>query len=186
MSRIKLFFICLAGGLSFGALFFILAGIEAGYTWFLAGLCFGGGLLFCALFFLAWLLVQKFSKPISFENERAQAKLEENEGAFEEPFEEKFSVFLPYGKGVKQAVCEAFVYLFRERLLVACIYFGKTLSVEFDYASILYMQSCGGEAEIETADGNSVYFKLKSRAAEFCAALKQKGITVENISEAGV
>lgn len=139
MKKGILFLICLAGGVLFGGLFFALFGIEAGYSWFLAGLCAACGLLFAVLFFIVWIIVEKRSKPITFEDLSAQLRLQENEKNFDpfDPYEARFHARIPQGRGLKAAVCETYIYLLSEKLRISCSYFRKIYTVEVDYNNLI-------------------------------------------------
>lgn len=182
MSKKKLFCICLLGGLAFGVLFFIFFGIEAGYGWVLAVGSLIGGLAFAVLFFLAMLVAQKFSKPVSFEDKKAQARLQENESTFYGNFRKKFSAFLPYGKGLKQAVCETAVYLFPDKLRIVFCHFKKLYTADFAYRDIIKVVTEGQFIEIHSIgdEGCSAFFELKEEETRFAEMLTDLGVRVED------
>lgn len=134
MKKGKLFLICLAGGVAFGALFFALFGVEAGYSWTLAWICAAGGLAFALGFFVVWLIVQKFSKPVTFDNPRAQNALQACEADF--AYEARFHARCLQGKGLMSAVCETYVYLRQETLRIAYSYFGRVVVLEAAYSDV--------------------------------------------------
>lgn len=179
MKKGILFLICLGGGVLFGALFFALFGIEAGYNWTLALICAGGGLFFAVAFFVCWLIVQKFSKPISFENLKAQNRLQEDEKNFE-PYEERFHGRILWGKGLKSAVCETYIYLLPEKFHISFFYFRKTYMSEVDYSSL--------NAEVD-GEGFFIFKWQENRfegrlidedAASLLNRLKEKGVHIQN------
>lgn len=133
------FLICLGGGVLFGALLFLTFGADGGFTWWLALLCFGMGLVWAVAFYFIWMLVQKKSKPFSFENPKAQAKLAEYEAARGVPYEQLFYAFMPYGEGFKQAVCETRLYFESEGLHTAFYYFGKLYHFDIPYSAMMEM-----------------------------------------------
>ena len=71
------------------------------------------------------MLVEKKSKPFTFENPKAQAKLTEYETARGILYEQMFCVFMYYGWGLKQEVCETRLYFEQEGIHAAFCYFGK-------------------------------------------------------------
>ena len=98
--------ICLCGGMLFGLLFFLTFGAGVGYSRFLALLCFCVGMVWAVAFYFIWMFVQKKSKPFTFENPKAQAKLKEYEAARGIPYEQMLCAFMHYGEGLKQEVCD--------------------------------------------------------------------------------
>ena len=181
MDRKKLFYICLGGGLVFGLLFFAFYGIEAGYGKFLAFCSIAGGLIFGLLFFVIMALVLKFSKPVSFEDKKAQAKLQENESTFYGNFKEKFPAFLPYGKGLKKAVCETAVYLFSDKMKVVFCHFKKLYTGDFPYKNLIKVVMNGQMTELYSIgdEGCSAFFMLMEEGTHFAEMLTELGVMVE-------
>lgn len=176
-----LFLLCFAGGVLFGTLFFALFGIEAGYSWFLAGLCAAGGLIFAVASFLIWLIVEKRSKPINFENLAALRKLQEFEQNFE-PFDSymaRFHARISYGRGLKAAVCETYIYLFAERLQICFYYYRKIYTVEVDYKGLVAHADDEGFFGLEWQSGIFGGRLIDDEAAVFNARLKEKGVRIQ-------
>ena len=134
--RKKFFLICLAGGILFAVPFFFVFGSQIGYPWYWALICLGGGLFFAIAFYFVWIIVEKFKKPISFENPKAQKALFDYETAFNISYEAKFSAYMNYGKGLKLAVCETCIYFQIDRIHIAFCYFGRIYSFDIPYAAI--------------------------------------------------
>lgn len=174
-----LFLICLAGGVLFGALFFALFGVEAGYSWFLAELCAAGGLVFAVAFFLIWLVVEKHSKPITFEDLGAQNRLQENEKNFES-YEARYHGRIPQGSGLKSAVCETYIYLLPDRLRICYSYFRKIFTIDVDYNCLLVKADDEGFFLIKCQDGGISGRLIDDDVASFCNRLREKGVHVQD------
>ena len=99
--------------------FFFGFGAEIGYPWYWALICLGLGLVWAVAFYFIWIIVEKFQKPFSFENPKAQAKLTEYEATRDVPYEQIFCAFMHYGKGLKQEVCETRLYFGAEGIHTA-------------------------------------------------------------------
>ena len=171
------FLICLGGGVLFGASFFFPLGASKGFSWWLALLCFGMGMAWAVAFYFIWVLVQKKSKPFTFENPKAQAKLSEYEAAGGIPYEQMFCAFIHYGEGLKQAVCETRIYFETEGIHTAFCYFGKIYNFDLPYKEVVHMSV---EDErilvIQATDVGSLYFSIKETTPEQMLWLAEKCI----------
>lgn len=173
-----LFLICLAGGVLFGVLFFAAFGAEVGYDWTLAWICAGGGLFFAVAFFVVWLIVQKFAKPITFEDLGAQNRLQENEKLLS-AYEARFHARIPMGKGLKSAVCETYFYLLPEKLRISYSYFRKIYTFEVAYTDLRAEIDEDGFFYLEGPQG-SLSGRIFDEAVEMLRGrLKEKGVLVE-------
>ena len=177
----KIFFlICLGGGVLFGAMFFLPLGASLGYSWEMVLLCFGMGMLWAVAFYFIWMLVQKKSKPFTFENPKAQAKLAEYEALRNIPYEQMFCAFIHYGKGLKQAVCETRIYFEKAAIHTAFCYFGKIYHFDIPYSAILNMIFQDDKILIiEAKDVGGVCYSIKQTAKEQFAWLTEKINTVQ-------
>ncbi len=176
----KVFFlICLCGGVLFGLLFFLSFGASEGYSWWLALLCFGMGMVWAILFYFIWMLVQKKSKPFSFENPRAQAKLAEYEASRGIPYEQMFCAFMHYGEGLKQEVCETRVYFESEGIHTAFCHFGKIYHFDLPYEAVVNITL---EDEklliIQAKDVGPLCFSIKGATPEQLTWLSDKANSV--------
>ncbi len=173
------FLICLGGGVLFGALFLLTSGASEGFTWWLALLCLGIGMVWAVAFYFIWMLLEKKSKPFTFENPKAQAKLTEYETARGIPYEQMFCAFMPYGEGLKQAVCETRLYFGNEGLHTAFCYFGKVYHFDIPYRAMVRMTL---EDErilvIRAMDVGSLCFSIKETTPEQLAWLAEKANSV--------
>ena len=176
----KIFFlICLCGGMLFGLLFFLPFGVSVGYSWWLALLCFGMGMVWAVAFYFIWMLVEKKSKPFTFENPKAQAKLTEYEAARGIPYEQMLCAFMHYGEGLKHAVCETRLYFETERIHTAVCHFGKIYHFDVPYRAVLHMSF---EDEkilvIQVADVGSLCFSIKGTSPEQLTWLAEKANSI--------
>ena len=173
------FLICLGGGVLFGALSFLAFGADGGFTYWLALLCFGMGLVWAVAFYFIWMLVEKKSKPFSFENPKAQAKLAEYEAAHGVPYEQMFCAFMHYGEGIKQAVCETRLYFETEGIHTAFCYFGNVYHFDIPYRAIVRMTL---EDErilvIEAMDVGPLCVSIKETTPEQLAWLTEKANSI--------
>ena len=173
------FLICLCGGIAFGLIFFLCFGADAGYSWQLALLCFGMGIAWAVAFYFIWMLVQRKSKPFTFENPKAQAKLTEYEATRGIPHEQMFCAFMHYGEGLKQEVCETRIYFEAEGIHTAFCHFGKIYHFDVPYKAVVYM-SLEDEAilVIQATDVGSLCFSIKETAPEQLSWLAEKAETI--------
>ena len=182
--RKKFFIICLIGGLVFAIPFFFVFGSAIGYKWYWAVICLVGGLFFALAFYFAWTLMEKFQKPLSFENKKAQQKLLEYEVARNNPYEYKFSAFMNYGKGLKQEVCETVLYFEENKIHVAFCHFGKIYSFEISYESIdLAVIENNKILVINTQEFGSVVFSIKNFNEKLEDAFIFKGLPLELLKD---
>lgn len=131
----KLFFlICLGAGALFGVLFFLLFGAEEGYSLSFAGICAVGGAFFAIAFYFIWIFTERFQKPFTFENPRAQARLLAYETEYNLPSERRAEGFLPFGKGLRQEICETFLYLCSNHIRIVFCHLGKIHTVKILYS----------------------------------------------------
>ena len=151
--------ICLCGGMLFGLLFFLTFGAGVGYSRFLALLCFCGGMVWAVAFYFIWMLVQKKSKPFTFENPKAQAKLKE----------------------LKQEVCETRIYFETEGIHTTFCHFGKVYSFDVPYQAVVHMSL---EDEkillIQVTDVGSLCFSVKETSPEQLAWIVEKAKQFDN------
>ena len=177
--RKKFFLICLVGGVLFAIPFFFGFGAEIGYPWHWALICLGLGLFFAIAFYFVWIIVEKFQKPFSFENPKAQAKLAEYEAARGVPYEQMFCAFMHYGEGIKQAVCETRLYFETEGIHTAFCYFGKVYHFDIPYRAIVRMTL---EDErilvIEAMDVGPLCVSIKETTPEQLAWLTEKANSI--------
>ena len=174
--RKKFFLICLAGGILFAIPFFFGFGAEIGYPWYWALICLGLGLVWAVAFYFIWIIVEKFQKPISFENKRAQQKLLAYENARGEAYEHKFSAFMNYGKGLKQEFCETCIYFEHDKIHIAFCHFGKIYSYNIPYKAVDKAFVFGNTLKINSsAIGNTAY-AIKHISSELIELLNEKGL----------
>lgn len=182
--RKKFFLICLAGGIVFAIPFFFGFGSAIGYPLYWALICLGLGLFFAVGFYFAWIIVEKFQKPFSFENPKAQKKLLDYETMGNVSYEFKVSAYMNYGKGLKQEVCETSIYFEAEVMHIAFCHFGKIYSFEVPYKSIE-----GAVIEddriliIHASEMGSGAFSVKDAVPQLRDVLMKKGIYKESVSE---
>ena len=173
------FLICLCGGMIFGLIFFLTFGASGGFSWWLALLCFGMGVAWAVAFYFIWILVQKKSKPLTFENPKAQAKLTEYEIARGVPYEQVFCAFMHYGEGLKQEVCETRVYFETEGIHTAFCHFGKIYHFDVPYRAVVHMSL---EDErllvIQAMDVGSLCFSIKEASPEQLTWLVEKANSI--------
>lgn len=173
------FIICLCGGMLFGLLLFLPFGASEGYSWWLALLCFGMGIVWAMAFYFIWMLVQKKSKPFTFENPKAQEKLTEYEATRGIPYEQMFCAFMHYGNGIKQAVCETRIYFEKEGIHTAFCYFGKIYHFDVPYKAVVHMSL---EDErilvIQATDVGSLCFSIKETTPEQLSWLDEKANSI--------
>ena len=173
--------ICLCGGMLFGLLFFLTFGAGVGYSWFLALLCFGVGMVWAVAFYFIWMLVQKKSKPFTFENPKAQAKLIEYEATRGIPYEQMLCAFMHYGAGLKQEVCEARIYFETEGIRTTFCHFGKIYSFDVPYQAVVHMSL---EDErillIQATDVGSLCFSVKETSPEQLTWITEKTKQFDN------
>ena len=173
------FLICLCGGMLFGLLLFLPFGASEGYSWWLALLCFGMGIVWAVAFYFIWMLVQKKSKPFTFENPKAQEKLTEYEATRGIPYEQMFCAFMHYGNGIKQAVCETRIYFEKEGIHTAFCYFGKIYHFDVPYKAVVHMSL---EDErilvIQATDVGSLCFSIKETTLEQLSWLGEKANSI--------
>lgn len=171
--------ICLCGGMLFGLLLFLPFGASEGYSWWLALLCFGMGIVWAVAFYFIWMLVQKKSKPFTFENPKAQEKLTEYEATRGIPYEQMFCAFMHYGNGIKQAVCETRIYFEKEGIHTAFCYFGKIYHFDVPYKAVVHMSL---EDErilvIQATDVGSLCFSIKETTPEQLSWFAEKANSV--------
>ena len=176
----KIFFlICLCGGMLFGLIFFLPFGASVGYSWRLALLCFGMGIAWAVAFYFIWMLVQKKSKPFTFENPKAQSKLTKYEAFRGIPYEKMFCAFMHYGKGLKQEVCETRIYFETEGIHIAFCHFGKIYHFDVPYCAVVHMSL---EDEkilvIQATDVGSLCFSIKATSLEQLTWLAEKANSI--------
>ena len=181
MSKIKLFLLCLCGGIVFAVTFFLGFGSTIGYPWYWALVCLGIGLFFAVSFFFVWLLVEKHQKPITFENLKAQKKLLDYEIEQKIVYEHKFTAHMNYGEGLKQEVCEACVYFQGERVFVTFCHFGKVNTVDIPYSTIDNTVIDEGLLIIFTANAGDFIAFIKEPYEMTKEALTSKGMKFEEI-----
>ena len=177
----KKYFIVALVCTALGGLFFVLFGIEAGYSWFLAGLCAAGGLSFTVSFFAIWTVVEKHSKPkpVTFEDPRAQKRLQEDEQNFS-AYEARYHGRIPVGKGLKSAVCEAYLYLLPDKLRISYVYFRKIRVLEFGYGELAAEIDGDGFFHFGT-QSKYVFGRLMDGDGEIMRLqLQEKGVAVES------
>ncbi len=131
-----LFLLCLGGGIIFGTVFFFCFGAQIGFPWYWALICAALGLFFAVTFYFVWRLVEKFSKPFSLENVKAQRKLLEYESMRAVPYEEKVCAYMDYGRGLRQEFCETCLYFEQERIHAAFCHFGKIYTLDIPYRTL--------------------------------------------------
>ena len=173
--------ICLCGGMLFGLLFFLTFGAGVGYSRFLALLCFCGGMVWAVAFYFIWMLVQKNSKPFTFENPKAQVKLKEYEAARGIPYEQMLCAFMHYGAGLKQEVCETRIYFETEGIRTTFCHFGKIYSFDVPYQAVVHMSL---EDErillIQVTDAGSLSFYVKETSPEQLIWIAEKAKQFDN------
>ena len=176
----KIFFlICLGGGVLFGAMFFLPLGASLGYSWEMVLLCFGMGMLWAVAFYFIWMLVQKKSKPFTFENPKAQAKLAEYEALRNIPYEQMFCAFIHYGKGLKQAVCETRIYFESEGIHTAFCHFGKIYHFDVPYKTVVHMSLENEKIlVIQPKDVGSLCFSIKETSPDQLTWLAEKANSI--------
>ena len=178
------FLICLAGGVVFAVPFFFVFGSQIGYPWYWAIICLFFGFLFAIAFYFAWLLLEKFQKPFSFENPKAQKKLLEYEELQSISYEFKISAYMSYGKGLKQAVCETIIYFETELLRIVFCYFKKVYSFDIPYD---FIDSAIIENNkffvLHTLQIGHLLFSVKESVSQLKKMLIEKGIYIEEINE---
>ena len=173
--------ICLCGGMLFGLLFFFTFGAGAGYSWFLAKLCFCVGMVWAVAFYFISMFVQKKSKPFTFENPKAQAKLKEYEAARGIPYEQMLCAFMQYGAGLKQEVCETRIYFETEGIHTAFFHFGKIYSFDVPYQAVVHISL---EDErillIQATDVGSLCYSVKETSPEQLTWIAEKAKQFDN------
>lgn len=178
--RKKFFLICLAGGILFAVPFFFGFGTEIGYPWYWALICLGLGLFFATAFYFVWIIVEKFQKPFSFENPKAQKKLLDYETALNIPYESKFSAHMHYGKGLKQEVCETCIYFQTDRMHIAFCHFGKIYSFDILYTEIDRAFIADENIfVINSAEVGDAVFSIKTITSKLKEILVKKGVYKE-------
>ncbi|MBR3750161.1 MAG: hypothetical protein IKK58_00145 [Clostridia bacterium] len=182
-TNIVFYLLCLGGGLLFGLVFFLAFGADKGFTWDLALICLIGGLFFAVAFCVVWLIVEKFSKPFTFENPKAQRMLLEYEKSQSISFQHKFCAhFLNCGKGLKQELCETFIYFDEEKVRIVFCHFYRIYSYEFPYSSIKDMRIEGYKTFIIShCDGASMVFSIKDSLNDLKELLLLKGFDAQFI-----
>lgn len=180
----KFILVFLTGGILFSLLFYIAFGAGYGYTQDLALICLVGGLFFAVAFYIIWIIVGKFHKPISFENPKAQQKLLDYEAIRNTLYECKFSAFMNYGKGLKQAVCETIIYFETDNIHIAFEYYGKIYSFDVPY-EIIESAFIANEKilVINSPIIGSLIFSIKDLTVRLRELLIEKGIYDGDISE---
>ena len=177
--RKKFFLICLVGGVLFAIPFFFGFGAEIGYPWYWALICLGIGLVWAVAFYFIWIIVEKFQKPFSFENPKAQAKLTEYEATRDVPYEQIFCAFMHYGGGLKQEVCETRLYFGAEGIHIAFCHFGKIYHFDIPYRAVVHMSL---EDErllvIQAMDVGSLCFSIKEASPEQLTWLVEKASSI--------
>lgn len=174
--RKTFFLICLGGGGVFAVAFFLIYGAAVGYSLVLALLCLGGGLFFALAFYFVWILLEKFEKPFSFENPKAQKKLLDEEMRCNTGFEQKFCAYMNRGKGLRQAVCETCIYFEPEKIHIAYCYFGKIYKFDIPYATIGRTFISGSLLVVESSAAESVAFAVKDELPRLRKLLLEKGL----------
>ena len=184
MNRKKFLYICLAGGVLFAIPFFFVFGSQIGYPWYWALICLALGLFWAVAFYGIWIIVEKFQKPISFDNPKAQQMLLDYEGAFGQPYEHKFSAFMNYGKGLKQAICETCLYFEKEKIHITFCHFKKIYSFDIPYEKIegAFMEN-DNILVIEALDIGCLVFSIKNRTTELRDLFVAKGLYREIIAD---
>ena len=159
--------------------FFFAFGAEIGYPWHWALICLGLGLFFAIAFYFVWIIVEKFQKPFSFENPKAQAKLTEYEASRGMPYEQMFCAYMHYGEGLKQEVCETRVYFETEGIHTAFCHFGKIYHFDIPYSAVVHM-SLEDETIliIQLTDVAPLYVPIKETTPEKLAWLTEKAISI--------
>ena len=177
--RKKFFLICIVGGILFAIPFFFGFGAEIGYPWYWALICLGLGFVWAVMFYFIWIIVEKFQKPFSFENPKAQAKLTEYEASRGIPYEQMFCAFMHYGEGLKQEVCETRVYFETEGIHTAFCHFGKIYHFDIPYSAVVHM-SLEDETIliIQLTDVVPLYVSIKESNPEKLAWLTEKANSI--------
>ncbi len=182
--RKKFFLICLAGGIVFAVPFFFGFGSAIGYPLYWAFICLGFGLFFAVAFYFIWIIIEKFQKPFSFENPKAQKKLLDYEATRNASCGFRFSAYMNYGRGLKQEVCETSIYFEAEVIHIAFCHFGKIYSFDVPYPSI---KSAFIEDDrvliIQASEFGNMVFSVKDFIPQLQEALTERGIYEEIISE---
>ena len=177
--RKKFFLICLAGGILFAIPFFFGFGAAIGYPWYWALICLGLGLFFATAFYFVWIIVEKFQKPFSFENPKAQAKLIEYETTRGIPYEQMLCAFMHYGKGLKQEVCETRIYFESEGIHTAFCHFGKIYHFDVPYKTVVHMSLENEKIlVIQPKDVGSLCFSIKETSPDQLTWLAEKANSI--------
>ena len=182
MKKSILFIICLAGGFLFGGLFFVAFGADVGYSWTLAWICAVCGLLFGIVFFIIWPIVQKLSKPMTFDNPTALKKLQECEQYFEpfDIFEARFHARSPQGRGLKSEVSETYVYLFSQKLHIVYWHFRAIYSIDVEYSGLIAYVTEDGFFWLKWDDGVFTGRLIDEDINFFINCLKEKEVYIQD------
>ena len=182
--RIIFFFICLGGGILFAIPFFFAFGSTSGYTWDVALICLGGGIIWAVLFYIVWIVVEKFAKPFSFENKKAQKKLLNFETAHNLPYERRFFAHMSCGKGHRQEVCEAHIYFQADRIYLLFCHLGKIRDRNIPYQAIDRAYVTDGNVLVINSSelGNSTYSVKNTTPRALIEVMVEKGIYKETSS----
>ena len=171
-----LFLLSLAGGVVYAGLFLVISGCAYGFSRGLVLITLGGGLAFALLFFAVWMLTEKFQKPFTLDNPKAQRKLSEYETSQNRIYESKFAGFLQVGKGLREAVCESCVYLESDRFYITYCYFGKVRHFEIAYSSVQNAEMRGNLLLIQPQEGDCCAVSIKGDSSQLLHALMEKGL----------
>lgn len=174
--RKKFFLICLVGGILFAIPFFFGFGAEIGYPWYWALICLGLGFVWAVMFYFIWIIVEKFQKPFSPENKRAQQKLLAYENARSEAYEHKFSAFMNYGKGLRQEICETCIYFEHDKIHIAFCHVGKVYSFDIPYKAVDKALVFGNVLTINSSAIGDTAYAIKQISSKLIELLNEKGL----------